>query len=175
MANQARLEGQHRGAVLQAFVLALGQSPAAQRVLKKEGLSLIEPRRWYDLNLARTLYYNLREQVGERTLYQAGFTMMDAALGPAAIEAPHDIRSLLLALESIYRRFTRGPHIGGFTVEFDEGHCATIVCTIPLPCALLRGIIQGSARKVAPTALVEHGEGDCRDQGAAACAYFVSW
>jgi hypothetical protein len=178
MANQVRLEGQHRGAALQAFVLALGQSPAAQRVLKKEGLVRIEPDKWYDINLARTIYHNLLEQVGERTVYQAGFTMIEGALGPSASAVLHDlrdVRSLLLGLESIYRRFTRGPHIGDFTVEFDEGRCATIVCTTALPCALLRGIIQGSVRKFAPTALVEHGEGDCQDRGAATCTYFLNW
>ncbi len=175
MANLVQLEGQHHGAALWAFVAALGQSPGAQRVLKKAGLVGIEPKKWYDINLARTIYYDLWAQVGERTVYQAGFKMVDAALAAPASEDIHDLRGLLLALASIYLRFTRGPDIGGVTVEFEEAHCATMVCTIPLPCAMLRGITQGSIRKFAPTALVEHGEDGCRDRGAAACTYYVNW
>ncbi len=166
-------QGQYFGAALHSFVKGLGPSEALiEQILRAHGLERIDPGQWYDLNTARSIYYTVGAQVGERSLHGVGLQMIESAPFPPGIE---DIRALLQSLDRAYHMNVRGPEIGYIASEFDGEHTALVTFATPFPCALSRGILRGCARKFAPDALVEHGPGGCVDRGDSACTFHVTW
>lgn len=166
-------EGQYFGAALQAFVHGLASSATlVQQILEAHGLKAIEADRWYDLNLARSIYYTVGRQVGERSLFGVGLQMIDAAPFPPGIQ---DVRGVLASLDHAYHMNVRGPAIGSITAEFEGEYAAIVTFSTPFPCALCRGIVQGCCRKFVASALLEHGPGGCVDTGAPACTFHVAW
>lgn len=173
MVEKHRYEGQCSGEVLLAVIQALLPfKQALQRMVQRNGLAHIEPQTWYEINLARRFCYGVLAEIGERTVFQAGF-----AMGGSAQWRTRGARlsELLLELDASYKDLVRGPRIGGMTVEFDDARCARVACDAALPCALIQGVLQGKVRTLAPTALVEHADAGCRDKGADACSYLVNW
>lgn len=165
-------QGQYYGAALQAFVRGLGHSKIViEQILKSHGLDRIDAEEWYDLNTARSIYYMIGKRVGERSLLTVGLQMIESAPFPPEVK---DIRSVLLSLNEAYHMNVRGPEIGSIGCTFDDDHSAEIFFSTPFPCALSRGIVQGSAKKFMPAALLEHGVG-CVDSGDTACTYYVTW
>lgn len=171
--SMQRFQGQYAGAALQSFVRGLGQSEALVRqILRNHRLERIDPDAWYDLDVARSIYYTVGEQVGERSLHAVGLQMIDAASFPPAID---DIQSVLRSLDHAYRLNCRGPQIGEIRCELEGEGAALVTFATPFPCALTRGILQGCARKFAPDALIEHGPEGCVDQGHPECTFQVTW
>lgn len=166
-------EGTYSGAALNSFVLGLRQSEAlVNQILRTHGLDGIDPARWYDLNTARSIYYTVGEQVGERSLHGVGLQMIETAQFPPEIA---DIKRLLASLDVAYKLNCRGPEIGVITCEFEDDHTALVSFSTPFPCALCRGIIHGCAKKFASDALIEHSPDGCVDKGDASCTYHVTW
>ena len=167
-----RFQGQYHGAALQAFVRGLGHSKSlSEQILRSHGLERIDAEEWYDLNTARSIYYTIGKQVGERSLHAVGLQMIESASFPPEDK---DIRSVLQSLDAAYHMNVRGLEIGSISCTFEDDHSAVILFGTPFPCALSRGIVQGCAKKFAAAALLEHGVG-CVDQGAPACTYYVTW
>ena len=161
------------GAVLLALAQALLPfKQTLQRIQERSGLSQVEPHTWYEINLARRFCYGVLAEIGERTVFQAGFSMGGSAQWQTR---GAKLSELLLELDASYQALVRGPRVGGMTVEFDDPRCAGVHCDAALPCALMQGILQGKVKQLAPTSLVEHADAGCRDQGADACTYLVNW
>lgn len=161
------------GAVLLALAQALLPfKQTLQRIRQRSGLSQLEPQTWYEINLARRFCYGVLAEIGERTVFQAGFSMGGSAQWQTR---GAQLSALLLELDASYQDLVRGPRRGGMTVEFDDPRCASVYCDAALPCALMQGILQGKVKKLAPTSLVEHADDGCRDKGADACTYLVNW
>lgn len=172
-ATMKPFEGTYSGAALNSFVLGLRQSEVlVKHILRAHGLESIDPTRWYDLNTARSIYYTVGEQVGERSLYGVGLQMIETAQFPPEIA---DVKSLLASLDVAYKLNCRGPEIGVITCEFEDDHAAIVTFATPFPCALCRGILHGCAKRFARDALIEHSAGGCVDKGAASCTYHVTW
>jgi hypothetical protein len=168
-----KLEGKYNGAALQAFVLGLERSkPLIEKVLKDHGLDRVDPERWYDLNLARSIYYSVGKLVGARSVKAVGLKIIDAALFPPEV---NDVRSVLASLDAAYHLNTQGTGLGYIACTFEDARSASIVFAIPFPCALAIGVIQGCCKKFGARPLVEHGTGGCIDDGAPSCTYRVSW
>ncbi|WAS94462.1 hypothetical protein [Nannocystis punicea] len=166
-------KGQYLGAALRSFVRALHQSEAVLRqILRNHGLERIDEEQWYDLNTARSIYYTVGAQVGERSLHGVGLQMIDAAQFPPGID---DIRAVLQSLDAAYRMNCRGPEIGAIICELEGDHTASVTFATPFPCALTRGILQGCARKFAPDALIEHSREGCVDRNGPSCCFHVEW
>jgi hypothetical protein len=166
-------DGKYSGAALQAFVRGLGHSRAiVDALLAEHGLTDVDPERWYDLNLARSIYAAVARQVGDRSLYAVGMQMIESAPFPPGIA---DVRGVLASLDAAYHMNVYGPDIGRIDVSFPDEHSASVVFTTPFPCALSRGVVQGCCRKYGAKALIEHQAGGCVDAGGAACAYYVTW
>jgi hypothetical protein len=166
-------QGQYFGAALHAFVKGLSQSEAlTEQILRAHGLERIDPELWYDLNTARSIYYTVGRQVGERSLQVIGHQMIDSAPFPPGID---DIKGVLMSLNPAYQMNVRGPEIGSISGEFEGGNTALVTFATPFPCALTRGILQGCARKFAADALVEHGPDGCVDRGDESCHFHVAW
>lgn len=166
-------EGQYKGAALRSFVLGLGQSEAIiKQILRTHGLERIDEEQWYDLNTARSIYYTVGKQVGERSLHAVGLTMITTATFPPGID---DIKSVLQSLDAAYKLNCRGPEIGRIDTEFEDEASALVTFATPFPCSLSRGILLGCAKRFAPDALIEHIPGSCVDDGDPACTYHVAW
>ncbi|HEY8379826.1 MAG TPA: hypothetical protein VIK91_25220 [Nannocystis sp.] len=166
-------QGQYLGAALRSFVLGLRQSEAiVQQILRHHGLEKIDENQWYDLNTARSIYYTVGEQVGERSLHAVGLEMIRTAQFPPGVD---DLKSLLMSLDAAYRLNCRGPEIGRITCEFEDDHTALVVFATPFPCALSRGILQGCVKKFAGDAIIEHGPEGCVDRGDPSCCYQITW
>ncbi|HEU4407389.1 MAG TPA: hypothetical protein VFS43_19130 [Polyangiaceae bacterium] len=166
-------EGQYFGAALHSFVKGLSQSEAlTEQILRSHGIDHVDPALWYDLNTARSIYYTVGKQIGERSLQAVGLQMIDSAPFPPGI---NDIKSVLQSLDHAYHMNVRGPEIGYISCDFEGEGNALVTFATPFPCALSRGILRGCARKFAPEALVEHGPDGCIDGGAASCTFHVTW
>lgn len=166
-------QGQYFGAALHSFVKGLSQSEAlTEQILRAHGLDHIDPDHWYDLNTARSIYYTVGKQIGERSLNAVGLQMIDSAPFPPGIT---DIKSVLASLNGAYHMNVRGPEIGYIASEFEGENTALVTFATPFPCALTRGILRGCVRKFAPEALTEHGPDGCVDEGAPACTFHVTW
>jgi len=173
MALSQHFEGQYSGAALHSFVLGLSHSETlVQRILDQHRLSRIDPDDWYDLNLARSVYQMVAEQVGARSLKAVGQKMIEAAPFPPEV---NDVRTVLASLDSAYRMNVRGENIGRITSEFGDSGEAFITFSTPFPCALNVGILQGCCEKFGARPLIEHAPGDCMDRGGKACSYRVTW
>jgi hypothetical protein len=166
-------EGQYHGAALQAFIRGLASSETlVQQILQAHDLTDIAADVWYDLNLARSIYYTVGKQIGERSLFGVGLRMIDSATFPPGIT---DVRAVLASLDHAYHMNVRGPAIGSITAEFEDDCSAIVTFATPFPCALSRGITQGCCRKFVANALLEHGPGGCIDTGAPDCKLHVAW
>ena len=166
-------DGQYQGAALQAFIRGLGHSQRlVDQILKDNGLTRIDAEQWYDLNTARAIYMAIARQVGDRSLHAVGLKMIESAPFPPEIT---DVTSVLASLGAAYHMNVRGTNIGDITCTFLDEHSAMVICSTPFPCALERGIVQGCCKKFGALALIEHGSDGCRDQGAPACTYRVTW
>jgi hypothetical protein len=168
------LQGQYYGAALHAFVKGLSQSESLiLQILRAHGLERIEPDQWYDLNTARSIYYMVGRQVGERSLHAVGLQMINSARFPPEIR---DVRGVLLSLDHAYHMNVRGPEIGSIAVEFAGDDTALVTFDrTPFPCALRRGVTVGAARKFMSHALLEHGPDGCIDRGGSSCTFHVTW
>lgn len=173
MTSSQQFEGQYSGAALSSFIMGLAHSEAlVQRILDQHRLSQIDPNTWYDLNVARSIYMMVAEQVGSRSLKAIGQKMIEAAPFPPEL---NDVRSVLNALDSAYQMNVRGPNIGKILCEIEGDREATVTFGTPFPCSLNIGIIQGCCEKFGARPLIEHAPGGCMDRGAKACSYRVGW
>ncbi|WP_394848963.1 serine/threonine protein kinase [Pendulispora brunnea] len=59
--------------------------------------------------------------------------------------------------------------------KLDTEQSVVMVCEEPYPCAMDHGMILGFARRFEPYAVVEHGPGGCRKDGAESCTYHITW
>jgi hypothetical protein len=166
-------EGEYSGAALSSFIKGLGQSESViQRILQPHGLKAIDPEQWYDLELARAIYYDLEKHVGSRTLYNVGIQMIESAPFPPQI---NDVPSVLSSLNGAYSMNVRGPQIGGITTVLEDDDAAVVTFSTPFPCHLEQGVVAGCCKKFGATPLLEHGPEGCRDQGNPECVYHISW
>lgn len=173
MVKRQRDEGQCLGAVLLALTHPLLPfKRALQQILRRSGLAHIEPHVWYELRQSRRFCYGVLTEIGERTVFQAGFQMGGSALWQTRSAK---MAEMLQELDASYQGLVRGPHIGSMTVELDDLRCAKVCCDVTLPCALMQGVVQAKVKKLTPMALVEHAEDGCRDKAAEVCTYLVSW
>jgi hypothetical protein len=168
-----RFSGRYIGAALQRLVRAFGRAePLLRDRLQAHGILMIEADRWYDVNIVRSVVAEVGKQLGERGLHGAGIAMSQGLLEDPTVR---DVPGVLTSLEAAYRSHFDGPSIGHITHTFEDDHNAVITFVTPLPCALCRGIVQGSCRKFVGNVLIEHGPDGCVDHGAEACTYHVAW
>jgi hypothetical protein len=168
-----QFHGHYLGAGLQAFADGLGQAePLLREVLRAHDILEIDPERWYELGLARKIYAEVGARLGERGLHTAGVRMSEAL--PTAPDIA-DVRGVLASLDAAYNLHVRGPAIGRIDHTFEGDDNVLISFSTPFPCALCRGIIQGTCRRFVGNVLIEHGPDGCVDAGADSCSYHVAW
>jgi len=158
---------------LQSLAQSLGPAESLMRErLQAHGIFLIEAERWYDLNMVRSVLAAVGKQLGERGLYNTGIKMSELLPATPGID---DVRGVLASLDVAYALHVEGPEIGRITHVFEDEHNAVLTFQTPFPCALCRGIVQGSCRLFVGNVLIEHGPDGCVDTGAEACTYHVAW
>ena len=169
-----RYDGEYSGAALHSFMMGVGQSPTTiARILEPYGLKAIDPEIWYDLELARKIYYDIERVVGSSTLFNVGNQMIQTAPFPPFINS---VPTVLERLNGAYTMNVRGPKIGEIITELDEDNdAAVVIFSTPFPCHLEQGIVVGCCRKFDGQPLLEHGADGCRDKGDPACTYHISW
>lgn len=165
-------QGEYFGQALTSFLKGLRSSEALiQRILSAHGLAEIDPSRWYDLELARSIYYDVGRTIGPRALYNVGVEILTSAVFPPGIETPG---AALASIDAAYRMNARGANLGSIAAQVEEDS-ALMVFTTPFPCSLDQGICAGACSHFGFTPLVEHRGDSCRDRGDEACEYQVSW
>lgn len=166
-------QGEYSGAALLSFVRGLQHADALVRqILRNHQLEKIDEDRWYDLNTARSIYYTVGNQVGERSLQAVGLQMIDTAVFPPGID---DIRSVLASLDHAYKLNCRGPQIGVITCEFADDSTAIVTFSTPFPVALCRGILQGCCKRFMPNALIEQSASEADTGANVVCTFHISW
>ena len=171
-AKRGTYQGEYYGEALTSFLKALGSSQAVlQDILGRHGLDTIDPETWYDLELARSIYYDVGRLVGPQALYNVGVQILTSAVFPPGIDGPE---SALTSIDAAYRMNTRGPELGSIVAEVEEDSARMLFST-PFPCRLDQGICAGACEHFGFTPIVEHRGAGCRDRGDTTCEYQVSW
>lgn len=145
----------------------------ARRLLADGGIDDPQPDGWYSQAAYLDAYREIAERVGEKTVEQIGQSAPENAEWPPGVDTP------LAALESIddaYQMNHRGGDIGSYEVVDSEPESATVRCRNPYPCAFDRGLLEGTVETFSDdyADLREIGD-DCREDGADACTYEVTW
>lgn len=164
--------GEYFGGALTAFLRGLSSSDTlVAEILAMHELETIDPDQWYDLELARSIYYEVGRRIGPRSLYNVGAEILTSAVFPPGVDSPE---ALLSSIDAAYRLNARGTNLGEIVAEVQEDS-ARMIFTTPFPCDLDRGICAGACLHFGFTPLVEHRQGSCRDQDGQVCEYQVSW
>lgn len=160
------------GGALSSFILALGHSPTVvEKILRDAGIERLDPEGWYDFDRAIAVYRRIAEEVGRAAIIEVGRKIIDAAEFPPGIDS---VQAMLGCLGLAYHMNARGPDVGDIVCSFEDDHSATIEWSAAGPCVAAIGIIEGCCARHGAKPLVEHGA-DCRDRGARACIFNVSW
>lgn len=161
------------GGSLNSFIAALGHSEElVAKILKEVGLDRIDPTRWYDFDVAISVYFKVAREIGRGAVIAVGKKIIETADFPPGID---DVRTLLMSLGAAYHLNVRGKDVGDILCTIEDDHSATLEWSAAGPCALNFGIIEGCCARYGTKALVEHGAGGCMEQGAPMCVYQVSW
>lgn len=148
-------------------------------ILKKYGMDNVDPEKWYNQQSWLDAFKEIRDTLGEKTLYIIGKAI------PANAKFPPEIDNLEKALGSIdvayHMNHTKG-EIGHYTLtEFDRSKKkAVVVCDNPYPSEFDRGIIMAMLSKFRPKGSVRYDvqldlSKETRQNGADSCTYEVTW
>ncbi|ELR73879.1 hypothetical protein C900_00043 [Fulvivirga imtechensis AK7] len=148
-------------------------------ILKKHGLSGIEPEKWYNQQNWLDAFKEIQSSLGEKTLYIIGKAI------PANAKFPPEIDSLEKALGSIdiayHMNHSKG-EIGHYKLAAFDGnkHEAVMVCNNPYPSEFDRGIIMAMVSKFRPKDSIKYdvqldASKETRINGADSCTYKISW
>jgi hypothetical protein len=147
----------------------------ALQLLAEQGLSPLEPERWYAQQPVLDVFRTIFERIGPSTVRAIGRKVPDWAIFPQA----HDIAQALRGIEEAYHANHRGGPIGHYHFQSTGPRSAHVVCENPYPCDFDLGLVEAVAEKNRPLdslrVRVEHAPGACRKQGADACTYAVRW
>ena len=141
-------------------------------LLAGHGLESIDPERWYDLELACSIYASVGRQIGTQSLEQIGIQLLSTAEFPADIV---DVHSALAAVVPAYEMNVRGDSVGTLSHARTAERCATFEFATPFPCGLEQGLLLGCCARYGQLGRIEHLSPSCRAQGAEACQLRVSW
>lgn len=174
MSDNAQQKREYSGAAMYSFILGLGDSKsAANKILADMGVDTLDPESWYDFEWAEEFYLKARDVLGDAVVNQCGRTMIETAEYPPEINS---IETLLLGFGQWYGFHSRGPNVGTIVCEMEDEHSATLDwSTGRFPCSYCLGILEGACTRYGVKPLIEHGPDGCRDNGASACIYYVSW
>jgi hypothetical protein len=163
---------EYSGAALNSFILALGHADLiVKKILADAGIDRVDPEKWYDFDLAISIFYKIDAEIGRAALVEVGKKMIETATYPPEIDS---IQALLSGLPYWYALNARGPNVGTIVCTFDDDHSATLDWSCVGPCSIRRGILEGACARYGVKPLIEHGE-ECMDQGARTCMLHVSW
>ncbi|MEZ3115804.1 hypothetical protein RYH80_07725 [Halobaculum sp. MBLA0147] len=145
----------------------------ARELLAENGIEDPQPDEWYSQAAYLDAYRAVADRVGERTLEQIGRSTPENAEWPPGVDTP------LAALESVddaYQMNHRGGEIGSYeVVDGDDGR-ATVRCRNPYPCVYDQGLLQGTVEVFSDDyASIDETSDRCREDGADACTYEVTW
>lgn len=157
--------------VVDAFPAAL-QSQGEQ-VLADHNIEEYDADQWFPQSAYLDAYSEIAENMGERTINQIGNTIPDNADWPPEVDT---VVAAIEGLDHVYNQNHRGGEFGEYAAEQIDDSTVRVECENPYPCALDVGIIEGIADKFgARRAHVDEVGSDCRETGADACVYEVSW
>jgi hypothetical protein len=151
-----------------------------------DGAVRFDPHGWYPYALA--LDFARSEPFGPEIAYRIGYTYATAVLETEGVTAG---RALTIeALRDVDVALSRGLRLRGRTLEGPGARdgslggrvytergpgCIEILSSAPSRCASARGYLAGVAGHFAKDVEVEHCDGACRDRGATACRYLLTF
>lgn len=166
-------KNEQSGAALTAFIAGLSDSQEiVDKLLADAGIDRIDPEGWYDFDWAASFFRKIEEQLGRAAIIKVGRSMVETASYPPEID---DARALLSSLGQWFALHARGPEVGTITTEWEDDYTALIVNSVRGSCAFNIGIMEGACARYGITPLIEHGADGCKEEGAEACVYRVSW
>lgn len=169
-----------RGTTLLALLEALKALGWAQEA----ALLFVESRlreplhrdRWYPLDTSLRCLRDARDCLGDQVLRTMG------RLIPATAVFPPEVRTLERALRTLdiaYHLNHRGGDIGNYFHQSIGANCSLLHCNNPYGCAFDLGILEGLSRRFLPPGtpldISHHQARTCREFGAEACVYLISW
>jgi hypothetical protein len=160
-----------------ATILSTIQGSAAKdytkQQLQKVGLpSDIDPNSWYPQQKWLDVLKIIHDNFGPLNLKMIGRKI------PETANFPPQINTIEAGLESIgaaYQMNHRGGEIGTYRYVKTGPREGYVEANNPFPCDFDLGIVDGMAKRFAPTATVTHMMDGCRKNGSNFCRYKVKW
>jgi hypothetical protein len=141
--------------------------------LQKAGLpSDINPNSWYPQQKWLDALKIIHDTFGPLNLKMIGRKI------PETANFPPQINSIEAGLDSIgaaYQMNHRGGEIGYYRYQKTGPREGYVEANNPFPCDFDLGIVDGMAKRFAPTATITHIMDGCRKNGANFCRYKVKW
>lgn len=151
-----------------------------------DGITRFEPDGWYPYALA--LDFARSEPFGPEMAYRIGYNYAVAVLETEGVRPDRALtigtlldveaalgRGLRLRGRTLERPGARDASVGGRVYAEREPGCIEVLSSAPSRCASARGYLAGVASHFAKDVEVRHCEGPCRDHGATACGYVLTF
>lgn len=172
MAQPIPADAQVSGGNILSMLAAMGPfRRRGEQVLEENGITCIDGEKWYPLSAYVEAMRVIGERMGPNTLFQVGRQI------PNHVQLPPGIDSFEKVLASFGQAFDMNHRGVGGTISYHltSDRSGDIVTATPYPCEFDRGVIAGFFQKLLATRVsVVHGEGGCKNEGAACCAHHVT-
>lgn len=173
--SQVEVKGEAIQAIVQAMALI---QKRALKILAEHGMSPLESETWYPMAQLVEVTRRIQTEIGPNTMRAVG-----RKLNENIIPFPPHVRSLEDAMRFVnlsYQTFHRGRgRIGGYQYESLGERKGRMTCDDPYPCDFDRGALEALGERFRPQdslwVRVEHQAQGCREQGAHACIYDITW
>ncbi len=172
------------------FTILAGQMLMANGVGRpdKSGFIRVDTEAWYPLDGYLKTYKEIEQQLGTRMVRKLGVAKARYALFPPTLV---DITTAMQAMDVSFHMNHRQhgrlmfDAVTGVMLEgIGHYHChqtsgqrrIVMRCDSAYPCAFDEGILEATARRFVPTAMLEHDTpSTCRNKGSTACTYAITW
>ena len=176
LSPHAEISGKPLLGMLAALEMAGAPVHEPLALLAKAGVLDPEPEGWYPQQAILTVLEEAAKRWGPGILHQAGRAIPRTARFPPEIDS---LERALLTLDLAYQVNHRGGLIGHYLGKRLGPKALELLCDNPYGCDFDEGILAALIEWYGPAGevpAVAHAPGTgCRREGAAACAYRITW
>jgi hypothetical protein len=142
-----------------------------EQILSEHGIANVDVEQWYPLRAYVASLRTIGQKMGPNTLLQIGKQIPHHVPLPPGLDT---FEKVLASFGIAFDMNHRGVAPNAITYNLHSERSADITTGTPYPCEFDRGVIQGFFQVLLGTRVnVQHGDGGCKNDGAATCTHHV--
>ena len=142
-----------------------------EQILEEHGIRDVDVETWYPLPAYVQSLRTIGQKMGPNTLLQIGKQIPHHVPLPPGLDT---FEKVLASFGIAFDMNHRGVTPGSITYDLQSERSADITTGTPYPCEFDRGVIQGFFQVLLNKRVsVQHGDGGCKNEGAATCTHHV--